>query len=186
MNECVYNYELEDNLAATKYLFKFKNRKKTGAVNLLVIIVSIIGIMVSIGGIIEKKSYWTIGIATIILIVGYFLVDYVALWFNQKKQKDFFLSSNLNKVTKVRVVYDNDKITETFMIKEKSIGTNTYLVKDLSSLKIQKDYIFLVFNESNVVLLKKQCMSNKTLLEFMKLRENLTKKYEKVKKIKNN
>ena len=182
MNECIYNYELEDNLAATKYLFKYKNRKKTGIVNLLVIIVSIIGIMASIGGIIEKKSYWTIGIATIILIVGYFLVDYVALWFNQRKQKEFFLSSDLNKVTKVRVIYENEKITETFMIKEKILGTNTYSVKDLSSIKVQKDYIFLVFNEQNVVLLKKQCMSNKIFMEFMKLREILTKRKEKVKK----
>ena len=182
MIECVYNYELEDNLAATKYLFKYKNRKKTGIVNLLVIMVSIIGIMVSIGGIIEKKSYWTIGIATIILIVGYFMVDYVSLWFNQRKQKKFFLSSDLSKVSKVKVVYDNDKISEIFLIKEKVLGTNTYYVKDLSSIKIQNDYIFFTFNENNVVLLKKQCMNNKIFLEFMKLREILTNKNEKVKK----
>lgn len=182
MNECIYNYELEDNLAATKYLFKFKNRKKTGVVNLLVIIVTIIGLMVSIGGIIERESYWTIGIATIILIVAYFMVDYIALWRNQKKQKDFFLSSDLKKVTKVRVVYENDVITETFLIKEKILGTNSYSVKDLTSLKVEKNYIFLTFKEQYVVLLKKQCMNSKTMLEFMKLRENLTNKNEKVKK----
>ena len=181
MNECIYNYTLDDNLAATKYLFKLKNRRKTGIVNLLVIGVSILGLMVSIGGIIARQIYWTIGIASIILIVGYFMVDQIALWKNQKKQKEFFLSSDLSKVTKVRVTFQEDEVSETFLIKEKILGVNKYLVSDLSNLKVEKDYIFLVFKEQNIVLLKKQCMSNKTMQEFNKLRENLTKRKEKVK-----
>ena len=181
MNECTYNYTLEDNLAMTKYLFKLKNRRKTGIVNLLVIGVSILGLMVSIGGIIARQSYWTIGIASIILIVGYFMVDKIALWKNQKKQKEFFLSSDLSKVTKVRVTFQEDEVSETFLIKEKILGVNKYLVSDLSNLKVEKDYIFLVFKEQNIVLLKKQCMSNKTMQEFNKLRENLTNRKEKVK-----
>lgn len=182
MGECDYNYELEDNLAASKYLFKVKNKRKTNIVTLLVVAITIFGVMVSIGAIIQRNNNWAIGLASILLIVAYFMVDKIALWSALKKQKEYFLSSNLSKVTKVKVLYDKDTITETFFIKEKILGSNFYSVNDLTSIKIEKDYIFLVFKEEYVLLLKKQCMTDKSYLAFANLKEILVEKNKKVKK----
>ena len=58
--------------------------------------------------------------------------------FQLKKQKEFFYSSNLNKITKVKVQLLEDKtITENFYHKEKLVGTNTYDYKDLTVFKVQ-------------------------------------------------
>ena len=51
-----------------------------------------------------------------------------------KKQKEFFNSSQLKNVTKVKIYLDENKtVTENFYVKEKLIGTNTYQYKDLSA-----------------------------------------------------
>lgn len=175
MNECVYNYDLEDNLKATEQLLLQKYKKKTGIVSVLVVVLSIMGIMTSIGMIIAKSSKWYIGLISAILLICYFFVDKVLVKFQLKKQKEFFYSSNLNKITKVKVQLLEDKtITENFYHKEKLVGTNTYDYKDLTVFKVQDGNIYLIYNDSNVVLLKKNCLTEKTALEFFKLREKFT------------
>lgn len=175
MNECVYNYSLEDNLKATEQLLTQKFKKKTGIVSVLVVVLSIIGIMTSIGMIISKDGKWYIGLISAVLLLCYFFVDKVLIKLQLKKQKEFFYSSNLNKITKVKVQIDENKtITENFYHKEKLIGTNTYLYKDLSVFKILDENIYLIYNDEQVVLIKKNCLTEKALIEFLKLKEKFT------------
>ncbi len=136
MNECSYKYELDDNLKATKYLLKIKNKQKNNIVTVFLIFITIFGIMVSVGAFINHNNNWSVGIASIFLIVGYFLVDVVIMRIDLNKQRKFFLSSQLNKVSRVKVCYENDLITETFMIKENILGINKYSVNDLTNIKI--------------------------------------------------
>lgn len=182
MNECVYNYGLEDNLKATEQLLLQKYKKKTGVVSILVVVLSIMGIMTSIGMIIAKDSKWYIGLISAILLICYFFVDKVIVKLQLKKQKEFFFSSNLNKITKVKVQITEDKtIIENFYIKEKLIGSNTYQYKDLTVFKVLDDYIYLVYNNEKVVLLKNTCLTEKSAEEFYKLKEKFTNLNKKTK-----
>ena len=183
MNECVYNYELEDNLKATEQLLTQKYKKKTGVVSVLVVALSAMGIMTSIGMIIAKNSKWYIGLISAVLLICYFFVDKVIIKMQLKKQKEFFYSSNLHKITKVKVQLLEDKtITENFYHKEKLIGTNTYEYKNLTVFKVEGENIYLIYNDENVVLLKKNCLTEKTALEFFKLKEKFTNLNKKTKK----
>ena len=99
MFECVYNYSLKDNLAASKFLFKTKNKRKTNIVTLLLVLTTAFGVLGSIGAIINHTKFWFLGIISILLLACYFLVDKILLNNFLKNQQEFFFNSNLNKVT---------------------------------------------------------------------------------------
>ena len=182
MNECVYNYNLEDNLKATEQLLTQKYKKKTGVVSVLVVGLSILGIMTSIGMIIANNGKWYIGFVSAVLLMCYFWVDKVFIKMQLKKQKEFFYSSNLNKITKIKVQLSDDKtITESFYQKEKLMGTNTYQYKDLTVFKVFNDNIYLIYRDEQVVLIKKDCLTEKSLTEFYKLKEKFTNLNKKIK-----
>lgn len=185
MNECVYNYDLEDNLKATEQLLIQKYKKKTSIVSVLVVILSILGILTSVGMIINKNGQWYIGFISAILLLCYFLVDKVVIKLQLKKQKEFFMASNLNKITKIKVLLNENKtIFENFYSKEKLIGTNTYYYKNLTAIKIDDVNVYLIYNDENVVLIKKDCLTQKNLNEFVKLKEKfiISKKKDKKRK----
>ena len=183
MSECIYNYTLEDNLKATEQLLICKHKKKTSIVSVFVVILSIIGIISSIGMIINKDSNWWLGLVSVALLLCYFFVDKVWIKFQLKKQQDFFFSSNLNKITKVKVYLDQNKtITENFYIKEKLIGTNTYHYNDLTVFKIEGENLYLIYKNENVVLIKKDCLTEKNMQEFNNLKEKFINIKKKVKK----
>ena len=120
MIECVYNYGLEDNMKATEQLLLQKYKRKTGIVCALVVVLSIMGVMTSVGMIIAKESKWWVGIVSAVLLVCYFFVDKVLIKLQMKKQKEYFYNSNLSKITKVKVVLHDDKtVVEQFYQKEK-------------------------------------------------------------------
>ena len=185
MNECIYNYSLEDNLEATKHLLTQKYKKKTGIVSGFVVLLSILGIITSIGMIINNSSQWYIGLISVVLVVLYFAVDKIAIKNQLKKQKEFY-NNNLSKISKVKVLLDENKtITETFFVKDKIIGTNIYEYKDLTVFKIEKGNIFLIYNNEKVVMIKKECLSDKNYLNFMLLKEKFTNLNKKGKSKKN-
>lgn len=185
MNECIYNYTLEDNLEATKHLLNQKYKKKTGIVSGFVVLLCIIGMMVSVSMIINKNSNWYIGLLSAVLLVCYFAVDKIAIKTQLKKQKDFYYQ-NLKKITKIKVSLDENKtITETFYIKEKIIGTNTYTYSDLTAMKIENGNLFLIYKNEKVVMLKKDCLTEKAYLNFIVLKEKFTN-FNKKRKIKKN
>jgi len=185
MNECIYNYSLEDNLKATKQLLKQKYKRKTSIVSGLVVLLGVIGIITSIGLLISNNGKWYIGLISAGLLAMYFAVDKIAIKKQLITQKEFYLA-NLNKVTKVKVTINEEKtITETFYVKEKEIGVNTYYYKDLTAIKFEGENIFLIYNNENVVMVKKPCLTEKNLLEFIKLKEkfiNLKKNVKSKKK----
>ena len=176
MNECVYNYSLEDNLKATEQLLIFKNKRRTNIVTLLLIFLCMVGILVTAKAIAEHTNNWFVGIVSVLLLICYFFAEKIIIKNLLKKQKQFFLNSNLISVTKVKVSLEDQTIKETFLKKESIIGTNNYNVNDLTCLKIQKDNLYLIFNDEFIVLLKLQCMSEKTRSEFLKLKEKFTRK----------
>ena len=182
MNECAYNYGLEENLKASEILFLQKYKKKTSIVSVFVVILSIVGILSSIGMIIEKDSRWYLGLISAVLILCYFFVDKIFIKNQLKKQKEFFYSSNLNKITKVKIYVDENKtVTENFYNKEKLIGTNTYQYNDLTVFKVLDENIYLIYNDERVVMLKKDCLTEKALEEFYKLKEKFTNLNKKTK-----
>ena len=79
MNECVYNYSLEDNLEATKQLLIQKYKKKTSIVSGFVVLLCIIGVLVSISMIISNSGKWYIGFISAGLMAMYFAVDKIAI-----------------------------------------------------------------------------------------------------------
>lgn len=183
MSECIYNYSLEDNLNATKQLLIQKSRRKTSIVSLFVVVLSIFGIIGSIGMLIGKSGNWYVGLISAVLLLCYFGVDKVLIQMQLKKQKEFFNSSQLKNVTKVKIYLDENKtVTENFYVKEKLIGTNTYQYKDLSALKFLDENIYLIYNNKNVVLIKKNCLTEKSWQEFIDLKEKFTISKKKVKK----
>lgn len=179
MVECVYNYSLEDNLNATKHLFILKNKRKTNIVGLLLIFFTIIGVMASIGAIITKSNYWYVGIISVGLLTCYFLIDKVMLSRVLDKQKEFYYA-NLKDVTKIKIKLENDVLTETFLIKEKVVGANSYKKTDLTAVKITPENVYFIFKDEFVVLIKKACTTEKIYYEFLNFAENILNK--KVKK----
>ena len=171
ISECVYNYSMQDNLKATEQLLIYKYKRKTNLVTLLVLFLCIIGVMASIGAIINHTKNWYVGILSVVLLVLYFLVDKIYIKIQLKKQKEFFVKSNLDKVTKIKVTLDAGEIYETFLQKEKIIGTNKYSVENLTCFKVYKGDVFLIFNDENVVMLKLITTSEKDKQEFLKLQE---------------
>ena len=175
MSTCEYKYSLQDNLDATKELLKIKNKRKTNIVTLFVLLLSMFGIMASIGSIIKGDKNWVIGIISVVLLVGYFLVDAFAIKMQLKKQIDFYNSSSLKDVTKVKIELENNMISEIFYIKEKVHGTNKYSVDELTTIKFDADNIYLIFNNESIVLLKKAVMTEKNLQNFTNLKEKFKK-----------
>lgn len=175
MKECIYNYSIEDNLEASKKLYQHKTKRKTNLVTLILVFFTIIGAMTSIGAIIQGTRYWLLGVVSVILLIGYFMVDKVCLYRNQKNQKEFYLNSKLTNVTKVRVSIKNDILTETFLIKEQELGKNMYKKSDLIAMYVTKDNIFYIFNEEKVVLVKKVCLTDKNMETFMQFADHLKK-----------
>lgn len=175
MNECDYKYSVDDNLAVSREVLKKKNQRKTNIVSLLILFCAMFGVLASIGAIIQGNNNWWIGILSVALVVGYFLVDVVALNIQLKKQREYFFSSKLKDITRVKVTMEDDKIDETFYKGNQEIGVNHYNIANLTSIKLSGDYIFLFFDQEYGVLLKKQCMTNKTYLNYLKLREKFIK-----------
>ena len=175
MKDCIFNYSVEDNLEASKKLYQHKTKRKTNLVTLLLVFFTIIGVMTSIGAIIKGTRYWIVGVFSVILLIGYFMVDKVCLYRNQKNQREFFNNSKLVNVTKVRVSVDGDTMTETFLIKEQELGKNTYKKSDLIAMYITKDDIFYIFNDEKIVLVKKVCLTDKSEEVFIGFADHLKK-----------
>lgn len=178
MKECTYNYSIEDNLEASKKLYLHKTKRKTNLVTLLLIFFTIIGVMTSIGAIIQGTRYWIIGVVSIALLVGYFLIDKIFLYQNQKNQREFFNSSKLVDVTKVRVLVDDEAMIETFLIKEQELGKNVYKKSDLIAMSITKEKIFFIFNNDKIVQVKRACLSEKNKEGFKQFANNLKKSHK--------
>ena len=160
-----------------------KFKKKTGIVSGFVVLLSILGMMTSVGMVINQDKNWYIGLISALLLLSYFAVDKIAIKLQLKKQKEFFLTSNLNKITKVKITLDeNNNIAETFYHKEKIIGTNNYSYNNLTAFKIENENIYLIYNDESVVLVKKSCLTEKTLQEFLKLKNKFINIKKKVKK----
>ena len=181
MNECVYNYSLQDNLSATKFLFQTKTKRKTNIVTMFLIVLTVLGIMVSIGALIMHTKYWYVGIISVLLIVAYFLVDRILLNSVLNKQKEFY-NTNLYKVTKIKVSVDGENMTETFMAKENVIGTNSYKKFDLTAVKLNKENIYFVFKDEFVVLVKRNCLKQKVEAEFLNFAEHILRPVKNKKK----
>ena len=174
MIECVYNYSLQDNLNATKNLFQIKSKRKTNIVTMLLIVLTVLGVLVSIGALIAHSKYWYVGIISLLLIVAYFLGDKIILNGVLNRQKEFY-NTSLFKVSKIKVAIDGEVMTETFMNKENVIGTNSYKKADLTAIKVNKDCIYYIFSDQFVVLVKKSCLNKKAELEFFNFAQNILK-----------
>ncbi len=174
MNECVYNYSLQDNLNATKFLLQTKSKRKTNIVAMFLIALTVLGVLVSIGALIAHTKYWYVGIISVLLILAYFLVDKIVLDSALRQQKEFY-ETKLYNVTKVKVTIDGEKMTEIFMAKENVIGTNSYNKSDLTAIKLNKDNIYYVFKDQFVVLIKRKCLKEKAEIEFCNFAENILK-----------
>lgn len=179
MSECLYNYSLKDNLDASKFLFKTKNKRKTNIVTILLFCLTFVGIMVSIGAIIMHNKSWYVGILGVLLLACYFLIDKIALNSFLKNQQDYFYNSDLKKVTKVKVCVDENIMTETFLIKENVLGTNTYQKADLTAIKINNETIIFVFKDQSVVMVKRACLNQKAEINFLNFANNILGKKNK-------
>ncbi len=173
MVECVYNYSLQDNLEASKFLFKTKNKRKTNIVTILLVFLTFIGVLVSIGAVILHNKLWYVGVCGILLLACYFLIDKIALNNFLKNQQEYFFNSNLCKVTKVKVCVENDILTETFLVKENSIGTNSYNKVDLTAVKYNKNIFLFVFKDQFVVMVKRACINKKVEQNFFNFASNI-------------
>ncbi len=180
MIQCKFNYSVEDNLKVSSVLFKEKNKSRVKIVSLVIIIFCLLGIMTSVSAIITHKDNWWVGLLSLVLLVGYFSFDFVALKIYLKKQKKFFLNSKLKDVTKVEIVKDENKIEEKFFVDDTLLGVNSYDLKNLTMYKFKDDNIYLIFNDENIVMIKKIVLTNKEFNEFNDIYKNLKEKHKKV------
>lgn len=154
MFECKYKLELEDSVKCAKYVYKSQKRKQDKIIAILIPFLMLAIIAMLVYDIVKGKSFvWDIVLlVALVVLEAMYLVIPLMLTHSQKKA---YIKQNLADMDYLQIVIEDKQCTETMFKDEQEVVKNMHSLKFLTSYIEDKDYLILIFNKVEFVVIKK-------------------------------
>ncbi len=154
MFECKYKFELEDSLISAKYVYKSQKRKQDNIMAALIPILMILGVIMLIVDIVNKRSViWDI-VILVVLVVLEIIYMVIPLYIN-RSQKKSYKQQNLAEMDYLLININDTLCTEALYKDDKEVAKNVHSLRALSSYLEDNDRLVLVFNKVEFVCIRK-------------------------------